>query len=81
MANVGLAYGWQINPATGEVFFHSGVDLLAPVGSDVLAIAPGTVAFANDQGSYGKLSSLTTVADFKAATPNLTVLRLLLVSK
>ncbi|MEH2304243.1 LysM peptidoglycan-binding domain-containing M23 family metallopeptidase [Nostoc sp.] len=55
VANVGLAYGWQINPATGEVFFHSGVDLLAPVGSNVLAIAPGTVAFANDQGSYGKL--------------------------
>ncbi|MCC5644125.1 M23 family metallopeptidase [Nostoc sp. CHAB 5824] len=55
MANVGLAYGWQINPATSQVFFHSGVDLLAPVGTDVLAIAPGTVAFANDQGSYGKL--------------------------
>ncbi|MEH1943788.1 MAG: M23 family metallopeptidase [Nostoc sp.] len=55
VVTVGLAYSWQINPATGEVFFHSGVDLLAPVGTDVLAIAPGTVAFANDQGSYGKL--------------------------
>ncbi|MEH2063015.1 MAG: M23 family metallopeptidase [Nostoc sp.] len=55
VVNVGLAYGWQINPGTGEVFFHSGVDLLAPVGTNVLAIAPGTVAFASDQGSYGKL--------------------------
>ncbi|MEH2298669.1 MAG: M23 family metallopeptidase [Nostoc sp.] len=55
VATVGLAYGWQINPATGQVFFHSGVDLLAPVGSTVQAIAPGTVAFANDQGTYGKL--------------------------
>ncbi|MEH2097167.1 LysM peptidoglycan-binding domain-containing M23 family metallopeptidase [Nostoc sp.] len=55
VATLGLAYGWQINPATGEVFFHSGVDLLASVGSNVLAIAPGTVAFASDQGSYGKL--------------------------
>ncbi|MEA5601367.1 M23 family metallopeptidase [Nostoc sp. UHCC 0252] len=55
VATVGLAYGWQINPATSQVFFHSGVDLLAPVGTDVLAIAPGTVAFASDQGSYGKL--------------------------
>ncbi|WP_392530851.1 LysM peptidoglycan-binding domain-containing M23 family metallopeptidase [Nostoc sp. C117] len=55
VVTVGLAYGWQINPATGQVFFHSGVDLLAPVGTDVLAIAPGTVAFANNQGSYGKL--------------------------
>jgi lysostaphin len=52
---VALAYGWQINPATGDVFFHSGVDLLATVGTSVQAIAPGTVAFANEQGSYGKL--------------------------
>jgi lysostaphin len=55
VATVALAYGWQINPATGDVFFHSGVDLLATVGTSVQAIAPGTVAFANEQGSYGKL--------------------------
>lgn len=55
VVTVALAYGWQINPGTSQVFFHSGVDLLAPVGTDVLAIAPGTVAFANEQGSYGKL--------------------------
>lgn len=52
---VALAYGWQINPINGEVFFHSGVDLLAAAGTPVEAIAPGTVVFANDQGSYGKL--------------------------
>ncbi|MBE9038798.1 LysM peptidoglycan-binding domain-containing M23 family metallopeptidase [aff. Roholtiella sp. LEGE 12411] len=50
-----LPYGWQINPTTGEVFFHSGIDLLATVGTPVQAIAPGTVAFATDQGTYGKL--------------------------
>jgi murein DD-endopeptidase MepM/ murein hydrolase activator NlpD len=55
VVNVALAYGWQINPATAQVFFHSGVDLLAPVGTNVLAIAPGTVVFANNQGSYGNL--------------------------
>jgi murein DD-endopeptidase MepM/ murein hydrolase activator NlpD len=52
---VALPYGWQIHPTTGEVFFHSGVDLLAPVGTSVQAIAPGIVAFASEQGSYGKL--------------------------
>ena len=54
-ASVLLAYGWQINPNNGEVFFHSGVDLLAAVGSPVQAIAPGTIVFANDQGTYGQL--------------------------
>ncbi|MBW4685015.1 MAG: M23 family metallopeptidase [Komarekiella atlantica HA4396-MV6] len=55
VTTVVLPYGWQINPATGEVFFHSGIDLLATVGTPVEAIAPGTVAFATDQGTYGKL--------------------------
>ncbi|QIR39627.1 M23 family metallopeptidase [Tolypothrix sp. PCC 7910] len=52
---VALPYGWQINPHSGEVFFHSGVDLAAAVGTPVEAIAPGVVAFASEQGSYGKL--------------------------
>lgn len=52
---VALAYGWQIHPITGKVFFHSGVDLVSPVGTPVQAIAPGIVVFAKDQASYGKL--------------------------
>ncbi|MDZ8052077.1 MAG: LysM peptidoglycan-binding domain-containing M23 family metallopeptidase [Aulosira sp. ZfuVER01] len=55
ITTVALPYGWQIHPTTGEVFFHSGVDLFAALGTPVQAIAPGTVAFANEQGSYGKL--------------------------
>jgi murein DD-endopeptidase MepM/ murein hydrolase activator NlpD len=55
VTTVALPYGWQIHPTTGEVFFHSGVDLLANVGTPVQAIAPGTVAFAREQGTYGKL--------------------------
>lgn len=53
--NIGLGYGWQINHQTKDVFFHSGIDLLAPVGSPVQAIAPGIVVFAKEQSSYGKL--------------------------
>ncbi|BAY25491.1 peptidase M23B [Calothrix sp. NIES-2100] len=55
VTTVALPYGWQINPNSGEVFFHSGVDLFAALGTPVEAIAPGTVAFAREQGSYGKL--------------------------
>ncbi|BCL37364.1 LysM peptidoglycan-binding domain-containing M23 family metallopeptidase [Nostoc sp. MS1] len=54
-AEIGLPYGWQINPNTGEVFFHSGVDLLAAVGTPVVAIASGKVVFAKEQGTYGNL--------------------------
>lgn len=52
---IALRYGWRIHPITGKVFFHSGVDLLTPVGTPVQAIAPGIVVFAKDQASYGKL--------------------------
>ncbi|MBW4502524.1 MAG: M23 family metallopeptidase [Scytonema hyalinum WJT4-NPBG1] len=55
VATVAVGYGWQTNPSNGEVFFHSGMDLLAAKGTPVQAIGEGTVAFANEQGTYGKL--------------------------
>lgn len=48
-------YGWQIDPKTGEVAFHGGVDLAATAGTQVLSSAEGTVAFAGDRGDYGNL--------------------------
>jgi len=50
-----LGYGWQLNSKTGKVFFHSGLDLEAAVGTPVKAVGAGTVAFAGDQGAYGNL--------------------------
>ncbi|MFQ4146698.1 M23 family metallopeptidase [Chlorogloeopsis sp. ULAP02] len=57
VAQVGFPYGWQIHPrnGNGQVFFHSGIDLLAAKGTTVSAIAPGTVVFAGEQGTYGNL--------------------------
>jgi murein DD-endopeptidase MepM/ murein hydrolase activator NlpD len=55
IATVAVPYSWQTNPSNGEVFFHSGMDLLAAKGTPVQAIGEGTVAFANEQGTYGKL--------------------------
>lgn len=55
VATVTLPYGWQIHPRTGDVFFHSGVDLSVASGTPVQAIAPGTIVFANEQGTYGNL--------------------------
>ena len=52
---VSFPYGWQIHPITKQVFFHSGVDLLAEVGTPVRATASGVVVFAKEQGSYGNL--------------------------
>ncbi len=49
------AYGWQLDPAVGEVVFHSGVKLAAAADTPVLAVGEGVVAFAADQGNFGNL--------------------------
>ncbi|ACK68755.1 Peptidase M23 [Gloeothece citriformis PCC 7424] len=53
LAEVGLKYGWQENPTNQRRLFHSGVDLLAPVGTAVLAAASGTVVYVGQEEGYG----------------------------
>ncbi|MEA5508174.1 M23 family metallopeptidase [Crocosphaera sp. UHCC 0190] len=55
VAPVGLSYGWHTDPTTGQNFFHGGVDLLAEVGTPVLAADAGTVVFVAQEGNYGFL--------------------------
>lgn len=50
-----LSYGWRLQPGTPRTVFHSGVDLAATRGTPVLAVGDGTIAFAGEQGNYGKL--------------------------
>jgi len=58
LAKVGLSYGWQKKVSPGKqvtTFFHSGVDLLAPLNTKVLAAESGIVVLAGREGSYGNL--------------------------
>jgi murein DD-endopeptidase MepM/ murein hydrolase activator NlpD len=54
-ARILTGYGWQVDPTSGSVGFHSGVDLEADLGSVVVAVGPGVVAFVGVQDSYGNL--------------------------
>jgi murein DD-endopeptidase MepM/ murein hydrolase activator NlpD len=55
LAKIGLKYGWQKNPVTQQLLFHSGIDLLAPVGTPVLSAESGQVIFVGAEGTYGNL--------------------------
>ena len=55
VARVGLTYGWHRDPTTRQSFFHGGIDLLAQVGTSVLAADTGRVIFAAQEGTYGFL--------------------------
>lgn len=51
----GLGYGWQLHPVKANVFFHSGLDLLATPGTKVLSVGAGVIAFAGKHQTYGNL--------------------------
>lgn len=53
--SIAFTYGWQVHPKTNQVAFHSGIDLLAPVGTAVISAGDGTVAHASERGTYGNL--------------------------
>ncbi|WP_035987039.1 LysM peptidoglycan-binding domain-containing M23 family metallopeptidase [Leptolyngbya sp. KIOST-1] len=48
-------YGWQPDPAQGKLVFNTGVALASPASTPVLAVGPGTVAFAGRDSVYGNL--------------------------
>jgi murein DD-endopeptidase MepM/ murein hydrolase activator NlpD len=46
-------YGYRLDPITGRSTFHTGVDLIAPPGTPVLAAAGGVVSAAGSIPEYG----------------------------
>ncbi|HEY6578942.1 MAG TPA: M23 family metallopeptidase [Rhizomicrobium sp.] len=48
-------FGPRIDPFTGRVAFHTGVDFAGPWGSTVAATAPGVVVWAGPRGGYGNM--------------------------
>jgi len=50
---VSSPFGWRKDPIDGSRSFHEGVDLPAPVGTPVVAVAPGRVLEVGRRGGYG----------------------------
>jgi murein DD-endopeptidase MepM/ murein hydrolase activator NlpD len=51
---VNSAFGGRSSPWSSQSEFHSGLDIGAPVGTEVKAPAPGTVVFAGTHPEYGQ---------------------------
>lgn len=51
-------YGWQEHPVTKQKSLHSGVDLAADYGTNVLAVADGTVLDCSYDMAYGYILTL-----------------------
>lgn len=50
---LGNGYGWRRDPFTGMRDFHQGLDLVAPIGTKVVAPADGIVTKAGPSGGFG----------------------------
>ena len=51
-------YGWRIHPVSGTYKQHSGVDLEAAAGENILAVADGTVVESSYNEAYGYMVTL-----------------------
>lgn len=52
---ISSGYGERKDPFSDETSHHSGVDLVAPLGSSIRATAPGRVVFAGTRKRYGHM--------------------------
>lgn len=48
-------YGWRLHPISGEKHFHQGIDIAAPLGTPVKAIASGYVNQIREEELLGKV--------------------------
>lgn len=46
-------FGWRVNPITGKVSFHTGIDIAVPEGTPVSAALPGVVKETGSNAAYG----------------------------
>ncbi len=54
-AEVGSTFGMRLHPILNVVRMHKGVDMGAPQGAPIRAVATGVVGFAGEKGGYGKV--------------------------
>jgi murein DD-endopeptidase MepM/ murein hydrolase activator NlpD len=55
MSYIGSPFGTRVDPITGQLETHQGLDFDAEMGSDIKAVAAGVVTFVGDKAGYGRV--------------------------
>ncbi len=64
VGRISSGYGSRLHPVTGEQHFHGGIDIAAPVGTEVFAARSGTVIRTGTDPVYGIHVLLSHEGDF-----------------
>ena len=51
---IGSGFGWRLHPIIKVWKFHSGIDIAAPKGKKIYAVADGKIIWLRRRGKYGK---------------------------
>ena len=51
-------YGYRRHPITKKITFHNGIDIAAPLGTQIIAPASGSVIYSGEMGGYGQVIEL-----------------------
>jgi murein DD-endopeptidase MepM/ murein hydrolase activator NlpD len=57
-SHVSSGFGYRIHPVTRQRHFHGGVDLVAPIGTPVKAVADGRITFRGRDGNAGNMVTI-----------------------
>ena len=52
-------FGRRVDPISGQMAWHQGVDFAGALGSDVIAVASGVVTYAGERSGYGRMIELS----------------------
>ena len=48
-------YGYRRHPITKKITFHDGIDVAAPMGTQIIASGSGKIVYSGEMGGYGKV--------------------------
>ncbi|AQZ94758.1 M23 family metallopeptidase [Halopseudomonas phragmitis] len=65
VGHISSGFGRRVDPITGRMALHTGLDFAAPRGTPIYAVGAGVVTFSGRNGAYGNMVEITHGGGYK----------------